>query len=104
MKKTISKHGITITCELNADESVNTSQKMQVSYLDSNKNIVEFEAYPDKNSNKATVKGQFEYIKSSIDFDQVYIEKSNRGGKTPISKEQQVRQAVKDLLKQWKNN
>ena len=78
MKETFIKNGVKITMHLNGDNSVNLQQKMDIEYVDQSGELKKFSAYPDTENGKiGTISCQFEYIDSSIAFDDVFDEKNN---------------------------
>lgn len=70
--ETIEKDGISITLYLNADRSVDLKKKMMVKYVHQGAMQIK-EIYPDA----GTIDHQFEYVKTSIKFDQAYEHRKN---------------------------
>lgn len=70
MKKTITRGDVTITLDLNADESVNLRKIMKVKCPDFEK-----EMYPtasDKNPNLGLISDQFELVEADRKFEAAY--------------------------------
>lgn len=73
-EKTFKENNIEITMIVYANGLPNMKRMMRVLYRDANGEPVSFSCYPDVIEGKTygTVKTQFEYIKASIHFDEVY--------------------------------